>query len=67
MLQLLGGVLLPDTSSNKIKLIFVPLLEDLDFARRLSWGSAVLACLYRAICRGSYADQSEIGGYLVLL
>ena len=67
VLRLLGGVLLPDTSSNKMKLMFLPLLEDLDFARRLSWGSAVLACLYRAMCRGSYADQSEIGGYLVLL
>ena len=67
VLRLLGGVLLPDTSSNKMKLIFLPLLEDLDFARRLSWGSAILACLYRAMCRGSYTDQSEIDGYLVLL
>ena len=56
VLRLLGGVLLPDTSSNKMKLIFLPLLEDLDFARRLSWGSTVLACLYRAMCRDSYAD-----------
>ena len=67
VLWLLGGVLLSDTSSNKMKLMFLPLLEDLDFARRLSWSSAVLACLYRAMCRGSYADQSEIDGYLVLL
>ena len=67
VLRLLGGVLLPDTSSNKMKLMFLPLLEDLDFARRLSWGSAVLACLYRAMYRGSYADQSEIDGYLILL
>ena len=67
MLRLLGGVLLPDTSSNKMKLIFLPLLEDLDFTRRLSWVSAVLTCLYRAMCRSSYTDQSEIGGYLVLL
>ena len=64
---LLGGVLLSDTSSNKMKLIFLPLLEDLEFVRRLSWGSAVLTYLYRAMCRGSYADQSEIDGYLVLL
>ena len=67
VLWLLSGILLPDTSSNKIKLIFLPLLEDLEFVRRLSWSSAVLACLYRAMCRGSYADQNEIGGYLVLL
>ena len=47
--------------------MFLPLLEDLDFTRRLSWDSAVLACLYRVMCRGSAADQSEISGYLVLL
>ena len=66
VLWLLGGVLLPNTSSNKMKLMFLLLLEDLDFARRLSWDSAVLACLYRAMCRSSYADQSKIGGYLIL-
>ena len=67
VLRLLGGILLPDTSSNKMKLMFLSLLEDLDFARRLNWGSAVLVCLYRAMCRDSYADQNKIGGYLVLL
>ena len=67
VLRLLGGIMLSDTSSNKMKLMFLPLLEDLNFARRLSWGSAVLACLYRAMCRDSYTDQSEIDGYLVLL
>ena len=67
MLRLLDGVLLSDTSSNKMKLIFLPLLKDLEFAHRLSWGSTVLACLYRAMCQDSYADQSEIGDYLVLL
>ena len=43
VLRLLGGVLLSDTSSNKMKLIFLPLLKDLDFTRRLSWGITVLA------------------------
>ena len=36
ILRLLRGVLLPDTSSNKVKLMFLPLLEDLDFTHRLS-------------------------------
>ena len=67
VLWLLGGVLLSDTLSNKMKLIFLPLLKDLDFACRLSWDSAVLACLYRAMCRNSYTDQNEIDDYLVLL
>ena len=47
--------------------MFLPLLEDLDFSHRLSWGSAVLAYLYRAMCQGSVADQSEIEDYLILL
>ena len=50
-----------------MKLIFLPLLDVLEFARRLSWGSAVLTYLYKAMYRGSYADQNEIGDYLVLL
>ena len=67
ILQLLGSALLSDTSSNKVKLMFLPLLEDLDFTCRLNWSSAILACLYRAMCWGSTVVQSEIGGYLVSL
>ena len=66
-LRLLRGNLLSDTSSNKMKLIFLSLLENLDFTRRLSWGSTVLACPYRTMYRNFYHDQSKIGSYLVLL
>ena len=67
VMRLLEVTLLSDTSSNKVKLIFLPLLEDLDFTRRLSWCSAVLACLYRIMCWGSAVNQSEIESYFILL
>ncbi|CAA0814025.1 Serine/threonine-protein phosphatase 7 long form homolog [Striga hermonthica] len=67
ILQLLGGQLLSDMSNNKVKLMYLPLLRDLEVAGRLSWGSAVLACLYRALCRATKPETSDICGPLVLL
>ncbi|KAL6543076.1 hypothetical protein OROHE_010596 [Orobanche hederae] len=67
ILQLLGGQLLSDMSNNKVKLMYLPLLRDLEASGRLSWGSAVLACLYRALCRASKPETSDICGPLVLL
>ena len=60
------AALLPSSSSSRVKLMFLLLLEDLDFAHRLGWDSTVLVNLYRATCHSSYY-QSEINGYLVLL
>ncbi|KAI3466406.1 hypothetical protein Pfo_023069 [Paulownia fortunei] len=67
ILQLLGGQLLSDMSNNKVKLMYLPLLRDFEGAGRLSWGSAVLACLYRALCRATKPETSDICGPLVLL
>ncbi|KAL2245206.1 serine/threonine-protein phosphatase 7 long form homolog isoform X1 [Sesamum indicum] len=67
ILQLLGGQLLSDMSNNKVKLMYLPLLRDFEAAGRLSWGGAVLACLYRALCRATKAETSDICGPLVLL
>ncbi|KAL0306231.1 UNVERIFIED_CONTAM: Serine/threonine-protein phosphatase 7 long form [Sesamum radiatum] len=67
ILQLLGGQLLSDMSNNKVKLMYLPLLRDFEAAGRLSWGGAVLACLYRALCRATKPETSDICGPLVLL
>ncbi|XP_073026084.1 uncharacterized protein [Primulina eburnea] len=67
ILQLLGGQLLSDMSNNKVKLMYLPLLRDFESAGKLSWGSAVLACLYRALCRATKPETSDICGPLVLL
>lgn len=67
ILQLLGGQLLSDMSNNKVKLMYLPLLRDFEVAGKLSWGGAVLACLYRALCRATKPETSDICGPLVLL
>ncbi|KAF1864486.1 hypothetical protein Lal_00021909 [Lupinus albus] len=46
----------------------MPLLEDLSETFNYSWGSAVLACLYRGLYRTALISrQIEIGGCLLLL
>ncbi|XP_047982231.1 uncharacterized protein LOC125223231 isoform X2 [Salvia hispanica] len=67
ILQLLGGQLLSDMSNNKVKLMYLPLLRDFEVAGKLSWGGAVLSCLYRALCRAAKPETSDICGPLVLL
>ncbi|XP_019442354.1 PREDICTED: serine/threonine-protein phosphatase 7 long form homolog [Lupinus angustifolius] len=65
---MIGGFLMPDTSGSRVHLMYLPLLEDLSQTFQYSWGSAVLACLYRGICRAALiSHQIEIGGCLHLL
>ncbi|CAH9105625.1 unnamed protein product [Cuscuta europaea] len=66
--QLLGGLLFPNTSGDKIRLYFLELLNgDLADARRWSWGSAVLGFLYHNLCKGNKWNARQIGGCLHLL
>ncbi|CAK9166390.1 unnamed protein product [Ilex paraguariensis] len=67
ILLLIGGCLFADKSQNKVQLMFLQHLEDLDDTGKLSWGSAALACLYREMCRATAPDSSDIGGPLILL
>ncbi|RYR53540.1 hypothetical protein Ahy_A06g028712 [Arachis hypogaea] len=43
IMQLIGGILFPDTSDFRVHIRWLPLLEDLDACGQLLWGSAVLA------------------------
>ncbi|KAL0320875.1 UNVERIFIED_CONTAM: Serine/threonine-protein phosphatase 7 long form [Sesamum radiatum] len=52
-LLLLGGVMCPDSSGNLIPLLYLTKLEDIVEARNYSWGSAVLAFLYRELCNAT--------------
>ena len=61
------GVLLPDKSQNLVKLMYLPLLRDIEEIGQYSWGSAALAWLYRMLCRAAQVGTREIGGPLVLL
>lgn len=42
---------MPNKSSNKVHLMYLPLLAYLMHAGHYNWGSACLATLYREICR----------------
>lgn len=63
----MGGVLFTDKSGADVQLIFLPLLRDFKYTEQLSWGSVVLAHLYRELCRASKVGAKEIAGPLILL
>jgi hypothetical protein len=47
--------------------MFLPMLEDFDAVGWYSWGSAVLAWLYRELCRVTDPDSCDIAGALILV
>ncbi|KAK4392672.1 protein MAINTENANCE OF MERISTEMS [Sesamum angolense] len=66
-LLLLGEVMCPDSSGNTVPLLYLTKLEDIVEAKNYSWGSAVLAFLYRELCNASTKGKAAIGGALQLL
>ncbi|XP_071923209.1 serine/threonine-protein phosphatase 7 long form homolog [Coffea arabica] len=67
ILQLIGGHLFSDKSGNMVSLMYLSFLRDFTVTRTYSWGSAVLAFLYRGLCRATLCTSQEIAGPLVLL
>ena len=61
-----GGTL-PDKSQNLLKLMYLPLLRDIDVIGQYNWGAATLACVYRMLCQAAQVGTKEIGGPLILL
>ncbi|KAK4407957.1 protein MAINTENANCE OF MERISTEMS [Sesamum angolense] len=59
-LLLLGGTMCPDSSGNLVSLLYLAKLEDIVAARNYSWGSAVLAFLYRELCNASQKGKAAI-------
>jgi len=49
LLRLIGNVSMSDTSKSQVHLMYLLLLVDLNNVSNFSWGSTVLACLYRAL------------------
>jgi len=49
ILILIYSMLMPDTSASLIHFMYLPLLRDMSIVSNFSWGSIVLACLYRAL------------------
>ena len=67
MLVILGGILFPNTSENLISLQYLAFLDPIHDVGKYSWGSAVLAYLYRALCRASIGNVVDICGFILLL
>ncbi|XP_019157769.1 PREDICTED: serine/threonine-protein phosphatase 7 long form homolog [Ipomoea nil] len=67
LIRVLGGFLFPDTSKSLLNLNLLPYLEDFEDCGQYSWGSAVLAFLYRALCNASEHAKSHVCGCLLLL
>ena len=49
ILTLIGSILMPYTSATRVHLMYLVRLADLNVVKNYSWGSAVLACLYRCL------------------
>ncbi|KAH1114065.1 hypothetical protein J1N35_007443 [Gossypium stocksii] len=58
---------MPDLSRNLVHLRWLLKLVDLRAASEFSWGSAVLATLYREMCGATRPNKAKIGGCLSLL
>jgi hypothetical protein len=58
---LLAGCFFPDHSQNKIDLFTLRLLEDPERCGCFSWGSALLAYTYRALCDSArYGEKNSL-------
>ncbi|XP_052486459.1 protein MAIN-LIKE 2-like [Gossypium raimondii] len=67
IMHMIGAVLMPDANGDSVHLSYLPLLAYLSTARSYSWGSIVLATLYRELCRATEPHIKDIGGCLILL
>ncbi|XP_073291049.1 serine/threonine-protein phosphatase 7 long form homolog [Primulina huaijiensis] len=63
-LMIIGGIMLPNYQGVSARLIFLQLLRDIDNVKSYSWGSAVLAFLYRVLIRerGKFGSDAIRGG-----
>ncbi|RYQ93247.1 hypothetical protein Ahy_B09g099517 [Arachis hypogaea] len=64
---MIGGYLLTDKLNNTVHLRWLPLLDDFERCRRLSWGSAVLAWTYHSLCHAAHRRTTDITGCTPLL
>ncbi|MFQ6651298.1 hypothetical protein Gotur_023652 [Gossypium turneri] len=56
-----------NVNNNKVHLMYLLLLIDLHNVCSYSWGSVILAMLYRELCRTTKPSVVDIGGCLILL
>lgn len=67
MLALVRSILFLDKSGSHVGLFMLPLLRDLQVVGSFSWGSVVLACLYRELCCATPPSSNQIVEPFILL
>ncbi|KAH1098168.1 hypothetical protein J1N35_015089 [Gossypium stocksii] len=67
ILEIIGGYLMLELSQNLVHLRWLLKLVDFRVASEFSWGSAVLATLYREMYGATRLNKAKIGGCLSLL
>ena len=67
ILVLIGSTLFTDKKGTHIHMCYLPLLRDLTQTSIYSWGSTVLAHLYRELCRTSLDGVIDITRCVTLL
>ena len=67
LLVWMGALLFLDKLADRVSLLPLQFLNPINNARQYSWGSAVLAWLYRHLCSASKKDAMQIGGALLLV
>ncbi|XP_020259045.1 protein MAIN-LIKE 1-like [Asparagus officinalis] len=67
ILHMIGCMLFSDASKTLVHARWLPLLQDFGVCSALSWGSAVLAYLYRELGRVSLMQNKEFKGCCTLI
>ncbi|XP_070037216.1 protein MAIN-LIKE 2-like [Nicotiana tomentosiformis] len=67
LMMMFGGILFSNTSGNLVSLRFLHHLERLYELPGYNWGRAVLAYLYRQLCRSSMDTVRDVDGFIQLL
>jgi len=64
---LLGCVVFPDKTKNKVSIYYLGSLKDLSKVGKIGWGMAILAYTYRQLGQASRAKVKWICGCLTLV
>ncbi|XP_061366247.1 serine/threonine-protein phosphatase 7 long form homolog [Gastrolobium bilobum] len=67
ILRILGGCLFVETASSFVHAWYLLFLDDFQWTGMYSWGSAMLATLYRELCKVTDSRRSDMGGCALLL
>ncbi|XP_078152756.1 serine/threonine-protein phosphatase 7 long form homolog isoform X3 [Carex rostrata] len=67
ILDMLACWMFPDSSGDTVPLVYLHLLRDLEHPRRVNWGAAVLALLYRGLCMAAQSKYKTFIGPCALL